>query len=259
MKELAIYKNSIITDKEIKDILHRLGVNFGDDICVHSEIYRFGKPLVKRELFFESIIRALEEVVLPQGTLIMPAFSYSFCNGEPYDVLNTPSKVGALTEEFRKKSGIKRTQHPIFSFSVHGKNEKEYLNTGDDAFSHDSVYGKLIDNNGKVVFLGANKGYTIYHLAEEKVGVLHRFFKSFAGTIIDYNGKSVQKTIPYYVRHLDMVSEANEKRIEEFLLEEGLQKQESFQRGTISVIDAKSSYEAFVDKLRKEPEYFIGE
>ncbi len=97
----------------------------GDIVCVHSQIFSLGCPFISKENLLELLTEILQQMVGKNGTLIMPAFSYSFCKKELFDVQNTPSDVGVLTEFFRKQKNVKRTAHPIFSFSVWGEKQEE--------------------------------------------------------------------------------------------------------------------------------------
>mgnify|MGYP004503895549 CR=1 FL=1 len=259
MKKLTEYNGKIFTDDMLVEAIQALGVKNGDVLCVHSDTFRLGKPLLSKQEYMSTLCAIFKQVIGDEGTLIMPAFSYSFCRGQDYDVIKSPSTVGALTEAFRKERDVKRTHHPIFSFAVWGANKEYYCDVGLDAFGLDSVYGKMIQNGGKILFLGANKGYTIYHLAEEHVGVPHRFFKNFSGNIIDEMGSKYHIDVPYYVRYLDCESSANEGIIEHFLRERSIQEQITYANGIMSIVDAKECYEAFVEQLRGDRSYFVGE
>ncbi|HEB9887588.1 TPA: AAC(3) family N-acetyltransferase, partial [Campylobacter jejuni] len=37
-----------------------------------------------------------------------------FCKNEVYDKINSKTKMGALNEYFRKQTGVKRTNDPIY-------------------------------------------------------------------------------------------------------------------------------------------------
>lgn len=242
--------------RDLLDELKGLGIQKGDILCVHSQIFNLGKPLLPKHEFLHELVLILEELVGEEGTLIMPAFSYSFCNGEIFDVMNTPSTVGILTECFRREVGVKRTHHPNFSFSVWGKKQNEFLDVGPDAFGFDSVYGKMMRNGGKILMLGANIGYTFYYLAEEHVQVTHRYFKVFEGEIKDGNSKK-QVTVPYFVRKLDRNSEFSEAKLVDYLLEKKIQKQKSFGKGTLAIFDCLRMYEAVVEVLKEDNEFFL--
>ena len=112
MSDISIVNGKVLTTQELYDSLEEVGVKKGDVICVHSHLMAFGKPLLKRQDFMNLIIDTLNDVIGENGTLIMPTFTYSFCNKENYDMQKSPSTVGILTEYYRKYPNIERTWHP---------------------------------------------------------------------------------------------------------------------------------------------------
>ena len=238
-----------ISTFDLYEAFRLLGIQQGDIICVHSELMGLGKPLLGKRDFMKAVVDTLFEAIGRTGTLIMPTFSYSFCKDDVFDVQNSPSDVGVLTEYFRNMANVKRTWHPIFSFAVSGAKIEDYLDIGPDAFGFDSVYGKMLRDEGKIVMLGANAGYTFYHLAEEHLNVSHRYFKNYSGSIIA-DGKEYKTCVPYFVRCLDRKSVLNERQLSQFLIETECQKQVKFARGTIAVIDCNEMYHKVCDALR---------
>ena len=69
---------------------------------------------------------ALDEVLGPKGTIVIPTFTYSATKGKPFIVEETPSTVGDLTEFFRKQPGVLRSCDPIFSVAVRGSKAEEF-------------------------------------------------------------------------------------------------------------------------------------
>lgn len=256
-KDLLKSGEAIISVKALYDVLEQLSIRKGDIVCAHSQLYSFGKPLLTKEDFLQTIIQVLQEVIGKEGLLIMPTFSYSFCKGELYDVKETSSTVGLLTEYFRKLPDVKRTNHPIFSFAIWGDRADEYLDIGPDAFSLDSVYGKMIRDEGKLLMLGDNKGYTLYHLAEEHVNVSHRYFKNFEGQVRNLAGELYNTNVPYFVRDLSFKSSLDEEKLAEFLLEQGCQRQVEFGKGTIAVVDCKGMYKKTIQALQNNSKAFL--
>ena len=129
------WKNKIIFKTEKKDFrfkdivstLEEAGIKEGDVLMVHADLASFGKlgEIVDKKEFANVFISAFIEVIGEKGTLIVPTFTYSFCNNEIYDPDNTPSTVGLFTEEIRKRKDAFRSIHPIFSVSAIGERAKE--------------------------------------------------------------------------------------------------------------------------------------
>lgn len=65
----------------------------------------------------ETVVLGMLQALGEDGTLLMPALSYAHIDAENpvFDVLNTPSCVGALPEYFRTRPGTIRSVHPTHS------------------------------------------------------------------------------------------------------------------------------------------------
>lgn len=252
------YGDKVYTGLDLANALENLGVRKGDTVCVQSQLYSLGRSLLSRNDFMEIIVYAIQYVIGKEGTLLMPAFSYSFCKGLEYDIQRSPSDVGILTEHFRKMPDVYRTQHPIFSFSIWGKRVEEFLLLPITSFDNNSVYGRMIAGNDKLLFLGAPVGYTFYYMAEEYVKVSHRFYKNFEGNIIDYK-KKYRVSVPYYVRNLDRKSTESERKINNFLFDNGYQIKINFSKGTITLAETSKVFDKLVEKLLENESYFLRE
>ena len=105
------------------DFCKGLGIESNHQILIHSSFSAINKAFSISPT--ETIIQ-LKKLISPvAGSIIFPAFTYCFKKSdgtnEIYDRLNSPSKVGLLSEEFRKSSGVVRTSSPTHSFSLWGK------------------------------------------------------------------------------------------------------------------------------------------
>ncbi|QKF57879.1 AAC(3) family N-acetyltransferase [Campylobacter ornithocola] len=204
MKYILECNNKKYSNKDLIESFYKLGIQKGDTLCIHSELVKFGIPLLPRNEFLQTILDCFFEVIGKEGTLIMPTFTYSFCKNEIYDKLISKSAVGVLTEYFRKWGGVKRTNDPIFSFAIKGAKEELFLKDTTSCFGENSVYDVLTKQNGKLILFGSKiAGYTFSHFIEEKANVPYRYFKNFSGKITYENGKMECKNIKYYVRKLN--------------------------------------------------------
>ena len=108
-----------LSDTEFLSLLRDLGFTPGATVMVHSAF----SPIKRRvpELSPQRLIRILQELLGPEGTLLMPAFSFRGREGHyvdthtSFDVHDTPSQVGILTDVFRKMPGVRRSYHPTHS------------------------------------------------------------------------------------------------------------------------------------------------
>ena len=215
--------------------------------------------LVTPKQLLDTLIAAFREVIGPQGTLIMPTFTYSYCHQQIYDVLHTPSTMGILTEYYRQLPECHRTIDPIFSFAVSGPNADYYLNEeASSCFGVNSVYDLLTKRNGQIVVFGEKgKGYTFVHHIEEEVPVSYRYYKTFAGTMIDAQGHERQTSIRYFVRHLDRRSVVYGIKVLDFLEHQGLSSELPLGGGTICAFACQPSKQALLQLMREDEQQLL--
>jgi aminoglycoside 3-N-acetyltransferase len=153
--------------------LRRLGLAQGDTVMVHSSFDRFagfsGKP--------SDVIRILQETVGPTGTLLMPSLPFTgtaveYASRDPvFDVRRTPSKVGLLTELFRRSPGVARSVHPTHPVVAWGARLPELLANhylARTPCGEGTPYARLVQYDGRILFLGAGiESMTFFHYVEE--------------------------------------------------------------------------------------------
>ncbi|RTJ58391.1 AAC(3) family N-acetyltransferase [Campylobacter jejuni] len=255
MKKILKYNRKIYSQDDLIEALVKLGIQKGDIICSHSEIYSFGIPLLPIKDFLNALLECLFEVIGKEGTLIMPTFTYSFCKNEVYDKLNSKCTVGALNEFFRKQQGVKRTNDPIFSFAVKGAHEELFLNKEQKScFDENCVYAILTRNNGKILNFGNKDCFTFVHYPIECAKVSYRYFKNFQGLIIDENKQTYYKNIQYYVRNLDAYE--TDVKIINFLTSKPYQKQINFAGSTLNLIKSQPFYKDLLETFKQNENIF---
>jgi aminoglycoside 3-N-acetyltransferase len=148
-----------------------LGVRKAGVLLVHSSFKSLGRLPDGPETAVEGLLEALGS----EGTLLMPALTYETVNAENpvFDVLNTPSCVGALPEFFRKRTGSMRSVHPTHSacgigpraWNMLGGHVRDATPCGEN-----SPYFRLREEAGQILFLGCGlKPNTSMHAVEELV------------------------------------------------------------------------------------------
>ena len=256
MKHLFEFEGKKYSNIDLIDAFLKLGIKKGDILCVHTELFNFGIPLLSRNEFLQTLLDCFFEVIGKEGTFIMPTFTYSFCKNEIYDKVNSKTKVGVLNEFFRNGGGVKRTNDPIFSFALKGAKEELFLKDTKSCFGEGSVYDVLTKEKGKFITFGG-RGHTLTHYAEEKFNVFYRYHKNFSGILIDEKNTPHPKSIDFYVRKLDIPSEPNLTNIVNIINETQNFKKINFAGDCISVYNAKEYVEILMEKLNTDPTILI--
>lgn len=168
------------------DDFARLGIRANGVLLVHSSLRSLGLP-VGDPGRAEKVVSALLNVLGEEGTLLMPALSYETVGfRQPFfDVANTPSCVGGLTEYFRTRPGTRRSVHPTHSVCGSGKKAEDIL--GDHLLDSTpcgahSPFAKLPGLKGQILSLGCGlRPNTSIHAIEEHIEPVYLF-----GDYVDY-------------------------------------------------------------------------
>jgi aminoglycoside 3-N-acetyltransferase len=252
-----------ISPEEITAALHAVGVRAGDVALVHSDaIVAAQLPPMPDDQRLDLLLGAIDSAIGANGTLVMPAFSYSFTRGEPFDVLHSPSTVGMLTERFRTRAGVCRSSDPIFSFSATGPQARSLCaNPVQECFGKDSLFAALHQLNCQIVSLGCSlsNGGTFTHYVEKSHGVDYRYDKTFHGITITLDRREEPSSVVYYVRDLNRNSGADLRRLHASLDSQGKLKSHVVGRIRIFAIRAVDFFSTAFQMLDEDPLSLIGE
>lgn len=178
--------NGPITIDMLRADLSALGVLPGMTLLVHSSLsalgWVVGGPV--------DVILALEDLLGPDGTLIMPTHTNHLSDPAdwsnppvpqnwweiirqampPYQPDLTPTRgMGAIVEAFRGQHSVHRSDHPHFSFAAWGKHAADITQPQplDFGLGDDSVLARIYRLDGRVLLLGVgHDSNTSLHLAE---------------------------------------------------------------------------------------------
>lgn len=255
-----------IAPSAVTDALHSIGIKPGSVVLVHADAIVAAQfpavPSPSKEQRLDLLIEAIEVAIGRNGTLVMPAFSYSFTKGEAFDLRNAPSAVGMLSERFRTRPGVLRTADPIFSFACRGPRARELCALPvKECFGAGSVFAALHWLNAHIVELGCSltRGGTFVHYVETAHGVDYRYHKVFSGTVISPAGQSSECSVEYNVRDLTRKSEADLRRLQERLADEGKLRTAHVGRSRIMAVTASDLFDTAWKMLEEDPVSLIAE
>jgi aminoglycoside 3-N-acetyltransferase len=124
------------------------------------------------------------------------SWQLEFIQSDPvFDVRNTPSAMGAITEVFRKTEGVLRSIHPTESVACKGPRAKEFVEGhfgAERPYLANSPFGKVIEEEGLILMIGVtldNAGTNV-HCLEDAVDFPFPIYvdQLFPARVIDYQG-----------------------------------------------------------------------
>ncbi|RSK29476.1 aminoglycoside N(3)-acetyltransferase [Bacillus sp. HMF5848] len=198
------------TISSLREELLSLGLERGMVVIVHSSLSSLGwvcgGPV--------AVVQAIMDIIGEEGTIVMPTQTAD--NSDPADwqrppvpetwwsiIRNempayhpqvTPSRgMGVIVETFRTMPGVKRSNHPMYSFAAWGKFadyivSEQPLEAG---FGLQSPLAKIYELNGYILLLGVDHdSNTSLHFAEHAVQNRKKVEK---GAALLQDGKRVWK------------------------------------------------------------------
>lgn len=248
------------TEEDISEALSKVGISKGDSILIHSNIGYFGKlkGASDKEGYCQSFKRAIFKVIGIDGTLVVPTFSYSFCNNQVFDVKKTPGVGGMFAEFIREDPESLRSEDANFSVVAIGKNAKYFTeNAPEHSFGKNSFWERFLNKNGKLCRFNLDPDYnTFIHYVEKLLNVSYRYDKLFKGKSI-LDNQEEERTYYHFVRDLDKDEHiSNLVRLDETAKKLGLLKLENLGRGQIISMTAKDTLEIIKNEIKKNP-YFL--
>lgn len=192
-------RGEIIIQEQLVLALTKMGIMAGDHLMVHAAMGKMGLLADGPK----TVVDALLEVLGPSGTLCMPSspvnkLQFDYLMENPvFDVRNTPSAMGAISEYFRNLPETKRSLHPTESVCAIGKLADDLVKDhfGEiTPYTQRSPWKKLMEANGKVLYIGVtldNAG-THLHTLEDAVDFKYPVYADtiFEAQLIDADGNA---------------------------------------------------------------------
>ena len=232
--------------------LHELGISRGMDLVVHARLISFGKL----EGGTAGVISALREVVGPEATIAMPAFTLHLREHDVFDPAQTPPRdVGVLADAFARLAGVVRGLCPMHSYAALGP-KAEALATADATRSMGpgSSFAKVGELGFTMLLLGCSihQGATQVHQVEAEIGVPYRDWLMLPRTLVDR-----RIDVHYYGRRASSGVTLDLASLEAALVAGGLTTRVALPYGVSHRISVAAFHEGASELLRANPYAFV--
>lgn len=169
-------KTGGLTQEDLIAELRTIGITEGDTVLVHSALSKIGYLKDGPR----TLVAALLETVGNTGNILMPTSPNNkrqldyIKELEVFDVQETPSRLGAVTEYFRKLPEAKRSIHPTEPVACIGPDTEYFVDAHFGQltpYNENSPFYRVAEKNGKILMIGVtldNAG-TNLHCLEDAV------------------------------------------------------------------------------------------
>lgn len=193
----------VLTRDRLAADLRRLGVQSGDLLMIHSSLRSLGHVVGGAP----TVVDALLEVLGPTGTLVGPSFNYETALDPTFvfDPLNTPSDMGAIADEIRRRAGNHRSRHLTHSLSAIGPQAETIVTAGGPtAWAADDPLGTIFKLSGRFLLLGVTyQTFTACHVLEVAFRLHHRKLDTLRRRLRQPNGRLVTIQNTVYLRDVN--------------------------------------------------------
>lgn len=262
MNEVKLFRlpngNTWLTTEVLLDYLKEIGAHDCDVLFIHSAL-NFGLP--NPDLRPKQLLGELLEVIrkLNVPTMCMPTFTFSFCNGKKFDAKTSNSRMGALNEYFRKQPGVLRSNDPLMSVALEGKDKSLVTEIGHHSIGENSTYDMLHHKDGvKFLFLGPRIGdcFTFMHYLEWLYEVDYRYNRTFRGEVME-NGVWKEEEYDLFVRYKGVLPNTNSFIYEDRMVDAGAALRLKWGGGHISVVSEHEGARYYRECLLQDSHFFV--
>jgi aminoglycoside 3-N-acetyltransferase len=163
---MALGEMAMLQKTDLVNGIKACGVERGMLLVLHSSMKSMGFV----EGGPEAVVEAFLEVLGPDGTLMVPTFTYGpNHSGKPFDPVSSPSATGLISETLRRRPDAVRSIAPIHSVAAVGKHADEL--TRDHLYvptlGRDAPFHRAALMGGYIILLGCgHTSNSMIHVAE---------------------------------------------------------------------------------------------
>lgn len=201
-----------ISRRKLLECFTGLGLQKEAVVCVHSSLSALGYIRGGAT----TVIETLMQSVTRSGCVAMPTFSINenmkntINEMREFDVRQSPSTVGLITEVFRNCPGVLRSLHPTHSVSAWGNGAAELIEGHEKSitpFGPRTPYGKLANNENAFILMFGTRLLSLPHLIQERADFPNLFLPEIREvSLIDSKGdhkfmttRIMRPNVPYKV------------------------------------------------------------
>lgn len=187
-----LVNESVFSRSDLANGLAASGFRRGDVVFLQMSLANLGQMECDSATEVgRQVLATLLDLLGPEGTLLVPAFTFSFDRREEFDPAHSPAVAGGWSEtvdfiEFvRNQPQAIRSRDPLYSNAGIGPLASQLLSVPNGkSFGSGTFFDRILRANAKLCLIGIDlQGSILIDIAEEAAAVPWRYNKLFTGTI----------------------------------------------------------------------------
>jgi aminoglycoside 3-N-acetyltransferase len=245
--------------EDIKRAYKDIGISKGTVVALKTDLRLIGPYDCKdqNQSLKDHLDVLINLIDLNKGTIVVSTGTTSLCNTDNvFDINNTPSEMGSLTEFIRNQPDAVRSFHPFTSYAAIGKYANHICgSTTRHSVGPDTPEARLLELDAKYLSIGLHPVHTttLIHHIEKTMGVPYRYIKEFIHPVVR-DGKVVYEPFYLNLRYLECNAVMNlERKVYPFFYKCGYKiKEKKLGRGKIYSFSMNELYLSAVKLLSND-------
>lgn len=229
-------------DQLYSDLIDLFALKSDDTLFLSSDLGKLANYFKSQGVKFDvnEFIDSIQSRI-PQGTLIVPAYTDNLRDGDTFELHRSKPTTGALSNRVFKRKDFKRTKDPLHSVFVWGQKADELTELKDEStFGPNSIFGFLENDNAVMVIIDVhfNNSFTFVHFVEQRLNV--KFRKAYYWKIkVADEEKTYEKNLIFYTKKMGVVTDLDE--LQAYLIEKNCVQNNDFNGIPVLRVDLKNS------------------
>lgn len=252
-----------VKKEDIDHDLANLGLPEGGLLFLHSSLSGIGNVQGGASTVVDALIDALG----PGGTLVVPGFTYPDDypdSADPdwvFDPTNTPSGMGAISNEVRTRAGALRSLHLWHSVTAVGPLAQNVVTAGNkvecSAWDANSPMAWVLDREGIIMMLGVPyQNLTAVHVWEVEFNVDYRLTQDITRRMVNGDGQIIELVSQVHVR-TDWHPGSDFNRLGEQMEDQGLVRVGHVGNAVVRMFTARDAHKMARTMYGNDPKSFL--
>ena len=246
-----------VSRQRTQSALDHLGVEDLGHLLVHSSLSACGWIVGGTEAVLNCLRVRTKILVLPTHAYLYPRPKDGWIS--TFEPGITPSRVGAISDQFRADPRVTHSLHPTHSIAALGPGAEDFCKGHENCVTpcgKGTPYEKLVAEDAAVLMFGVwMAAYTLFHTAEDAAEVPYLYEPSPYRLKVLLRGGSHREVLTY---RQDMSVPRRFHRMDRVLESEGLIRRCPLGRGELLFVPSSLAVHRFLlDQLRRDPSFLL--